>query len=116
MTLDEFRAHCLVMPGFTEDLPFGPEVLAFRVGGKIFALMDVDAFLSVNLKCDPERAIELREQYAGITPGYHMNKAHWNTVLTDGSVPPRLLLELADHSYDLVRASLPRKVREALDG
>lgn len=114
MTLEEFRTHCAAFPGFSEDLPFGPEVLAFRVGGRIFALMDVDAFESVNLKCDPERAVDLREQHAGITPGYHMNKRHWNTVRTDGSVPHRLLLELARHSYELVRASLPRKVRDTL--
>lgn len=114
MTLVEFREHCMHLPGFSEDLPFGPEVLAFRVGGKIFALMDVDLFESVNLKCDPERAIELREQYPGITPGYHMNKQHWNTVVCDGSVPDKLLFELAEHSHALVRDSLPRKVREAL--
>ncbi|HMQ76433.1 MAG TPA: MmcQ/YjbR family DNA-binding protein [Flavobacteriales bacterium] len=115
MTLEEFRAHCATFPGFSEDLPFGPEVLAFRVGGRIFALMDVDTFESVNLKCDPERAIELREHHPGITPGYHMNKRHWNTVRTDGSVPHRLLLELARHSYERVRASLPKKVREELE-
>jgi predicted DNA-binding protein (MmcQ/YjbR family) len=114
MTLTEFREHCIRLPGFSEDLPFDENTLAFRVGGKIFALMDVDLFVSVNLKCDPERAIELREQYPGITPGYHMNKQHWNTVLCDGSVPHKLLLELAEHSYELVRASLPKKVREAL--
>ncbi|HQW86938.1 MAG TPA: MmcQ/YjbR family DNA-binding protein [Flavobacteriales bacterium] len=114
MTLEAFRAYCAAFPGFSEDLPFGPEVLAFRVGGRIFALMDVDAFESVNLKCDPERAVDLREQHPGITPGYHMNKRHWNTVRTDGSVPHRLLLELARHSYELVRASLPRKVRDTL--
>jgi predicted DNA-binding protein (MmcQ/YjbR family) len=114
MDLATFRAHCAQLEGFSEDLPFGPDVLAFRVGGRIFALMDVDLFESVNLKCDPERAVELRDRHAGITPGYHMNKRHWNTVRTDGSVPPRLLLELADHSHDLVRASLPRKLREGL--
>ena len=76
--------------------------------------MDADTFVSVNLKCDPERAVELRERYPGITPGYHMNKQHWNTVLADGSVPDRLVLELADHSYDLVRASLPKKLRDGL--
>lgn len=108
MTLEAFRAHCLKKPGFSEDFPFGPEVLVFRVAGKIFALMDTDGFVSVNLKCEPERAIELRERYSGITPGYHMNKRHWNTVLTDGSVPAKLLLELADHSYELVRASRRR--------
>lgn len=115
MTLAEFREHCAGFPGFSEDLPFDANTLAFRVGGKIFALMDVDLFTSVNLKCDPERAIELREQYPGIIPGYHMNKAHWNTVATDGSVPAPLLLELARHSYELVRNALPRKVREGLE-
>ncbi|MCB0768207.1 MAG: MmcQ/YjbR family DNA-binding protein [Flavobacteriales bacterium] len=114
MTLDEFRAHCLHKPGFSEDFPFGPETLVFRVAGKMFALMDADGFTSVNLKCDPERAVELRERYEGITPGYHMNKQHWNTVVTNGSVPGKLLLELADHSYDLVRASLPKKLRDLL--
>ena len=114
MTLADFREHCARFPGFTEDLPFDENTLAFRVGGKIFALMDVDLFESVNLKCDPERAIDLREEYAGIIPGYHMNKAHWNTVACDGSVPDPLLLELARHSYDLVRASLPKKLRDTL--
>ncbi|MCW5900068.1 MAG: MmcQ/YjbR family DNA-binding protein [Flavobacteriales bacterium] len=115
MTLAEFRDHCARFPGFTEDLPFDASTLAFRVGGKIFALMDVDLFTSVNLKCDPERAIDLRERFGGITPGYHMNKAHWNTVTTDGSVPAALLLELARHSYDLVRASLPARARRELE-
>jgi predicted DNA-binding protein (MmcQ/YjbR family) len=114
MTLAEFRDHCARLPGFSEDLPFDENTLAFRVGGKIFALMDLDLFVSVNLKCDPERAVELRERYPGITPGYHMNKRHWNTVLTDGSVPDKLLLELADHSHALVMGSLPLKVRAAL--
>lgn len=114
MTLEEFRAHCTKKPGFSEDFPFGPETLVFRVAGKIFALMDADAFASVNLKCDPERAIELRERYEGIVPGYHMNKQHWNTVSADGSVPGKLLLELADHSYQLVRDSLPKKLRATL--
>lgn len=114
MTLEDFRAHCLKKPGFSEDFPFGPEVLVFRVGGKIFALLDVDAFESVNLKCDPERAVELRERYEGIKPGYHMNKQHWNTVDAQGGVPGKLLLELADHSYELVKASLPKKLRESL--
>lgn len=114
MTLEDFRAHCLKKPGFSEDFPFGPEVLVFRVGGKIFALLDVDTFESVNLKCDPERAVELRERYEGIKPGYHMNKQHWNTVDAQGGVPGKLLLELADHSYELVKASLPKKVRESL--
>lgn len=116
MDLDRFRQHCLRLPGVTEETPFGPDVLVFKVGGKLFALAPLDLFESVNLKCDPERAVELRAEHPGITPGYHMNKVHWNTVATDGSVPDRLILELVDHSYDLVRASLPKKVREALEG
>jgi predicted DNA-binding protein (MmcQ/YjbR family) len=101
--IERFRAHCIAKPDVTEDFPFGPDTLVFRVKGKLFALCDVNDFDGVNLKCDPERAIELRERYAGITPGYHMNKKHWNTVATDGSVPDRLVLELVDHSYALVR-------------
>lgn len=114
MTLYDFRDQCVKKPGFSEDMPFGPDVLVFRVAGKMFALMDANGFVSVNLKCDPERAVELREHYAGITPGYHMNKQHWNTVVTDGSVPAKLILELAEHSYQLVRDSLPKKLRDGL--
>ncbi len=114
MTLAAFRAYCAGLPGFSKDPPFGPDVLAFRVGGRIIARLDVDRFGSVNLKCDPERTIELRERYPGITPGPHLNKRHWNTVRTDGSVPHRLLLQMARHSHDRVRAALPRKVRDDL--
>lgn len=103
MDIERFRKHCITKPDVTEDFPFGPDTLVFRVKGKLFALCDVNDFDGVNLKCDPERAIELRERYTGIAPGYHMNKKHWNTVATDSSVPDRLFLELVDHSYDLVR-------------
>ncbi len=82
--------------------------------GKMFALVDVDAFESVNLKCDPEEVEELRERYEAVQPGYHMNKKHWNTILFDGSIPDRLLLEWTRKSYDLVVAKLPKKVREQL--
>lgn len=82
--------------------------------GKIFALVDVDAFESINLKCDPEEVEELRERYEGVLPGYHMNKKHWNTVLLDGSIPDRLLLEWTRNSYDLVVKGLPKKTREQL--
>ena len=114
MILDYFRNYCLSLPGVTEDTPFGPTTLVFRVRGKIFALMDMESFPYVNLKCDPERAIELREQYPGITPGYHMNKKLWNSVSTHGNVPDPLIIELANHSYDLIRDSLPKKVKEGL--
>lgn len=114
MTLDAFRGLCLSYPGTTEEMPFGPDVLVFKVVGKMFALCDVARFESVNLKCDPERAVELRASFEGITPGYHMNKVHWNTVACDGSVPDALIVELLTHSHALVVASLNRTQREAL--
>lgn len=114
MTLEFFRNHCLSLPGVTEDTPFDPTTLCFRVGGKIFAIMDMEVFEYVNLKCDPERSVELRERYDGITPGYHMNKKLWNSVSVSGNVPDPLILELAVHSYELIRDSLPKKVRASL--
>jgi predicted DNA-binding protein (MmcQ/YjbR family) len=111
MTLDELQAYCAKKPGVTWDMPFGPDVMTFRVAGKMFALAPIDPFATVNLKCDPERAVELRERYEGILPGYHMNKKHWNTVDVSGSVPHTLLLELVDHSYALVVDGLPVKLR-----
>lgn len=114
MTLTFFRDYCLSKPGTSEDTPFDKNTLCFKVGGKIFALTDMDLFESVNLKCDPERAIELREQTQGILPGYHMNKKHWNTVLVNGLVADPLILELVDHSYYLVFKSLPQKLKTAI--
>ncbi|MFZ1691884.1 MAG: MmcQ/YjbR family DNA-binding protein [Flavobacteriales bacterium] len=114
MTIDELQAHCATKPGVSWDTPFGPDVLVFRVAGKIFALAPLDTPGTFNLKCDPERAIDLRERYEGIVPGFHMNKQHWNTVDVTGTVPRKLLMELIDHSYELVRASLPKKLREGL--
>ncbi|MBL0046403.1 MAG: MmcQ/YjbR family DNA-binding protein [Flavobacteriales bacterium] len=114
MTLADLQAYCATKSGVSWDTPFGPDVLVFRVAGKIFALTPIDAFVSVNLKCDPEKAVDLRERYDGIKPGYHMNKQHWNTVDVTGTVPHRLILELVDHSYDLIRASLPKKLRDTL--
>lgn len=116
MTLDQLQAYCAKKAGVSWDTPFGPDVLVFRVAGKMFALAPINVFDTVNLKCDPERAIELRDRYEGIIPGFHMNKQHWNTIDVTGSVPQKLILELVDHSYDLVRASLPKKVREELQG
>jgi|SRR5690606_661608 len=116
MFLDEFRTYCLAKPGVTEHFPFDEKTLVFKVMNKMFALCDVEAFESVNLKCDPERAIELRERYDGVQPGYHMNKQHWNTVTVNNDVSRDLLLELTDHSYDLIVASLPKKVRHELTG
>ena len=93
MHIETFREYCLSLHGTTEDFPFGKETLVFKVGGKIFALTHVDPFESVNLKCDPEKAVELRERYPAVQPGYHMNKKHWNTVIMDGSIPDTLLKE-----------------------
>ena len=114
MNIETFRQRCLEKPGTTEETPFGPDTLVFKVMGKMFALTGLNNFESVNLKCDPERAIELREAHEGITPGYHMSKVHWNTITTDGSVKDTLIRELLDHSYALVVASLPKKVQAVL--
>jgi predicted DNA-binding protein (MmcQ/YjbR family) len=111
MTLEYFRDFCLALPYVTEDTPFDVNTLCFRIGGKIFAIIDIESFDYANLKCDPERSIELREQYPGITPGFHMNKKWWNSVSVRGNVPDPLILELVRHSYDLVYSSLPRKIQ-----
>ena len=114
MHIEAFRDYCLQLPGATEDFPFDQQTLVFKVGGKMFALTDVDSFESVNLKCEPGKAVELREQYEGVLPGYHMNKKHWNTVRTDGSIPDRLLQEWIKDSYSLVKQGLPKKIRGSL--
>ncbi len=111
MFLDDLRNHCIEKPGVTEGFPFDKSTLVFKVFGKMFALVDVDVFEAINLKCDPEKAVELRESYQGIQPGYHMNKTHWNSVYLNEDVSDQLLVELIDHSYELVYASLPKKVR-----
>lgn len=95
-------------------MPFGEETLVFKVMGKMFALTDITLFSSVNLKTDPEKAVELRERYEAVTPGYHMNKKHWNTILMDGTVPDRELRVWIDESYELVVAKLTKKERSAL--
>ncbi|MEW2299393.1 MmcQ/YjbR family DNA-binding protein [Streptomyces sp. NPDC006655] len=117
MTPDQLRAHCLSFNAAEEDFPFSPDVSVFKVLGKMFALSWIDAKpLKVNLKCDPEDAVRLRADHAGlITPGYHMNKRHWNTVTVDGGLPDRLVRELIEDSYDLVVAGLPRAERLRLD-
>ncbi len=110
-----FRGHCMALPGVTEGLPFGEDVLVFKVGGKMFALLVLKASpLRVNLKCDPDRAIMLRQQHSGVLPGYHMSKVHWNTVIQDGSVDDAMLLELMHHSYELIVAGLPKKIQRVL--
>lgn len=108
--------YVLSKPFTIEDYPFGPEAAVFKVGGKMFALTVPPGNPSrVNLKCDPTLAIALRQRFKGITPGYHMNKQHWNTVELDGSVPEDEIKKMVDHSYDLVVASLPKSKRPVQD-
>ncbi len=114
MNIEELRDHCLRLKGVTEDFPFGEETLVFRVGGKIFLLVGLEEADRFNVKCDPERAVELRELYNEVKPGYHMNKKHWNTVYMNGSLTKKQLCELIDHSYDLILKSLPKKIQEEL--
>lgn len=114
MNIEELREYCLSKKGVTEHFPFDEVTLVFKVGDKMFALTNLDGEPTVNLKCDPERAIELREQHSSIIPGYHMNKTHWNTVIMDGSVSDKLIYELIDHSYNLVFESLPKIKREKI--
>ena len=114
MNAEFFREYCISKPGVSEGFPFDSNTLVFKVMGKMFALTGIDTFHSVNLKCDPEYAIELRETYDGVQPGYHMSKVHWNTVSVDSDVPEKLFLELIDHSYDLVVKSLSKRLRDEL--
>ena len=112
---DRVMAACGAKPGSAEDYPFGDEVAVFKVAGRMFALVPLGQTpASITLKCDPDLAVGLRGRYAGITPGYHLNKRHWNTVTLDGSVPDEEVLELVDHSYDLVLAGLTRTQRNKL--
>lgn len=104
MNIESIREYALSKDGVEECFPFGEETLVYKTNGKIFLLAGLDSeVLSINLKCDPDRAVELREQYEHIRPGYHMNKKHWNTVTVDDGIPGSLVLELIDHSYDLVK-------------
>ena len=116
MNLEELREYCLSLPHVTEDMPFGEDILVFRICNRIFVLTSLESVpLRVSLKCDPERAIELREQYPDkIIAGYHLNKKHWNTVLLEG-LPPALIKEMIQHSYDQVLAKVPKKEREILN-
>jgi predicted DNA-binding protein (MmcQ/YjbR family) len=114
MNIEEFREYCMAKAGVTEEFPFDEFTLVFKVMGKMFALTNLDGDWSLALKCDPQRAVDLRERYPAIQPGYHMNKTHWNTVTMDGSLPQTMVLELIDHSYQLVTEKLPLKLRNEL--
>ena len=115
MDLESFREHCLSKVAATESMPFGEGVLVFKVGGKMFALAALDEVpATVNLKCDPDLALELRDRYEQVRPGYHMNKKHWNTVEIGTGVPEAELRKMIDHSYDLVVRALPKARRHQL--
>jgi len=114
MNVETVRNYCIKKKGVTESFPFDDVTLVLKVMGKMFALVGLGENPSLNLKCDPELAIELREQYTAVLPGYHMNKKHWNTIKLDGSVPAGKIEEWMDHSYDLVVARLPLSVSKNL--
>ena len=116
MTLEQFQDYCLSLPGVTEEFPFGEETLVYKVAGKMFALSGIEDFETINLKCDPDTAVELRERYDGVEPGYHMNKKHWNSVYFDtGQIPRKQLLWMIDHSYDEIVKKLPKKAQQELN-
>ena len=115
MDLEQFREYCLSKVAATESMPFGEGVLVFKVVGKIFALAALDEIsATVNLKCDPDMALALRDRYEQVQPGYHMNKKHWNTVEIDSGVPEAELRKMIEHSYDLVVRALPKAQRDQL--
>ena len=114
MNIEEYREYCMSFTGTSEGFAFDHKTLVFKVMGKMFALTDVDSFISINLKGNPDKNIDLRELYSGINPGFHMNKSHWNTINTDGSVPEELLFEMIKESYDLVVSGLTKVLKEEL--
>ena len=111
MNIEEIRDYCLAKPAVTEGLPFGEDTLVFKAGEKLFLLTSLSQGDRFNVKCDPELAIELREQHPEVQPGFHMNKKHWNTVHTHGNLTRRQICDMIDHSYDLVFNSLPKNIR-----
>jgi predicted DNA-binding protein (MmcQ/YjbR family) len=116
MNVEQIREYCINKPGVTEGFPFDKTTLVFKVMNKMFALTSLDAIpTSINLKCDPERAISLRESNPSVKPGYHMNKQHWNTITVDHHISNALLQELIDHSYNLIVASLTKKLKSELE-
>jgi len=115
MNIEKIRDYCLSKNGVTESFPFDEITLVFKVIRKIFLLTNLGVDLSINLKCDPEKAIELREMYSSIVPGFHMNKKHWNTVIIDGSLSDLFIFSMIDHSYELVKQSLSKKQQMELN-
>lgn len=116
LDIEKFRSYCINKKGVTEEFPFGPDTLVFKVMGKMFALTGLDnETFSINLKCEHEQMAQWREKYPAVQPGYHMNKQHWNTVFVDGSITQRELFAMVDHSYDEVVKGMPKKLRLALE-
>ena len=119
MNIQQLYEYCLSKKGVTEHFPFDEDTLVFKVGGKMFCLTSLKKWEegdhSINLKCDPEKAIELRERFDAVKPGYHMSKTHWNTVACNSDVSNKMLCELINHSYDLVFYSLPKKVQSEIN-
>ena len=114
MNIEEYRSFCLQLKGVEEDLPFDNNTLVYKVMGKMFCAFGLSEFTRINLKCEPEKSLELRETYKGIKPGFHMNKKHWNSIYLDEDVPWKVVLDLTKHSYDLVANSLTKKLKEEL--
>jgi len=114
MNIEELRSYCLSKKSVTESFPFDEVTLVFKVMGKMFALVNLDSDLSINLKCEPEKAIELREHFSVVNSGFHMNKTHWNTINIDGSLENKLIYQWIDDSYNLIVLSLTKKQREEL--
>jgi len=114
MNIETFRQYCLAKKGVTEEFPFDEQTLVFKVSGKMYALTNIEEFISVNLKCEPELAVELRDRYDAVQPGWHMSKKHWNTIVLDGSISDKLLKEWIDNSYEQVVNGLPKKTRATL--
>ena len=116
MNIEDYRDYCLAKKGETEESPFGPDTLVYKVMGKMFALSGIDNFEFINLKCEPDKAIDLREQYHSVKPGYHMNKKLWNSVYIDGDVTDEFIYEMIDESYDLIVLGLTKKLKAELEG
>ena len=115
MNIEEFYTFCLEKKGVEETFPFDQKTLVFKVGGKMFSLADVEDFTSINLKCNPEKAVDYRERFSAVKPGYHMNKKHWNTVYLHDDVDDVMLKSMIDESYDLVFKSLSKKLQNEIE-
>jgi predicted DNA-binding protein (MmcQ/YjbR family) len=115
MNIEDIRNYCISKKGVTEGFPFDNDTLVFKVAGKMFALVNLEGDLRINLKCEPSKALELREQFTAVIPGYHMNKKHWNTVKIDGLIKDNLVMEWIDNSYNLVIEKLTLAERNSLN-